>query len=337
MKVAVFSAKSYDVDSLNAANERFGHELVFFEPRLTPETAPLAAGYPAICPFVNDQLNERVLQILERGGARLLALRSAGFNHVDCGAAARLKMTVMRVPAYSPQAVAEHAVGLMLALNRKIHRAYARVREGNLSLEGLLGFDMQGKTVGIAGTGRIGAALARILNGFGCRLLAYDPYVNQEVVDLGAEYVELDRLLAESDIISLHVPLLPSTEHIINAESLDRMKDGVMIINTSRGGLVDTVAVIDALKSGKVGSLGLDVYEEEGGLFYEDLSGRVLQDDVFARLLTFPNVIVTGHQGFFTVEALANIAVTTLQNITDFEQGNPSRNIVKVEECEAQM
>jgi D-lactate dehydrogenase len=238
----------------------------------------------------------------------------------------------VRVPAYSPHGVAEHTVGLMLALNRKIYRAQNRVREGNFSLEGLLGFELHGQTVGIIGTGKIGCLVAKIMTGFGCRILAYDPYPNEACRALGGQYVALDELFAQSDVISLHVPLMPATYHIINSEAITKMKTGVMLINTSRGGLIDTQAVIDGLKSGQIGYLGLDVYEEEGDLVFEDLSGHVIQDDVFARLLTFPNVIFTGHQAFFTENALTNIADTTLQNITDFAGGHvPPANIVTAE------
>ncbi len=321
MRVAVFSSKLYDREFLQAANERHGHELVFLEPRLTPATTPLGAGSPAVCVFVNDQLSAGVLEALAAGGTELIALRSAGFNHVDLEAAAELGLTVVRVPAYSPHAVAEHAVGLILTLNRKFHRAYNRVREGNFALEGLVGFDLHGRTVGVVGTGKIGAAFARIMAGMGCRLLAFDLALNPECEAFGVRYVPLETLFEESDIIALHCPLTPETYHLIDAEALERMRTGVMLINTSRGALVDTPAAIAALKSGKLGYLGLDVYEEEEELFFRDLSGRVITDDVFARLMTFPNVLVTGHQGFFTEEALAKIAETTLANITAFERG----------------
>ncbi|MEZ4737333.1 MAG: 2-hydroxyacid dehydrogenase [Caldilineaceae bacterium] len=331
MKVAVFSTKPYDRQFLSQANAQHGHELRFFEPRLTPETSALAAGFPAVCVFVNDQLSAPVLRDLAQGGTRLLALRSAGFNHVDLAAAAALGLTVMRVPAYSPYAVAEHAVGLILTLNRKIHRSFNRVREGNFALDGLLGFDLHGTTVGIVGTGKIGTVFAQIMRGFGCRLLAFDLYPNQECKALGVEYVSLDTLYRQSDIISLHCPLTPETHHLINAAALAQVKPGVMLINTSRGALIDTTAVIDALKAGQVGYLGLDVYEEEEDLFFEDLSGKVIQDDVFARLLTFPNVLVTGHQAFFTRNALLGIAETTIGNITAFAQDRPLTNQVTVE------
>jgi D-lactate dehydrogenase len=255
---------------------------------------------------------------------RLLALRSAGFNHVDLQAAQRLGLAVGRVPAYSPEAVAEHAVALILTLNRNIHRAYNRVREGNFSLDGLLGFDLHGRSVGIIGTGQIGTAFARIMRGFGCRLLAHDPQENAECVALGVAYRPLDALLADSDIVSLHCPLIPATRHLLDGERLARMKHGAMLINTSRGAILDTAAVIRALKSGQLGHLALDVYEEEEKLFFEDLSGTVIADDVFARLLTFPNVLITGHQGFFTEQAMRAIAETTLANVARFaETGRP--------------
>ncbi len=328
MRVAVFSTKPYDRSFLEAANGTHRHTLTFFEPRLTNETVALAQGFPAICVFVNDQLHRQVLVALAQSGTRLIALRCAGFNNVDLAAAQELQMTVVRVPAYSPYAVAEHTIALMLALNRKIHRAHGRVREGNFALEGLLGFDLHGRTVGIIGTGKIGEVVAKILTGFGCRLLAHDPFPNPAVVTLGAQYVALPELLSNSDLVTLHCPLLPKTHHLINETTLQHLKPGAMLINTSRGALIDTSAVIRALKSGRIGYLGLDVYEEETDMFFEDLSNRMLQDDVFARLLTFPNVIITGHQAFFTHEALMSIAETTLSNISDFEQGRVCANVV---------
>jgi D-lactate dehydrogenase len=321
MRIAVFSSKPYDRQSFAEAAGEHPHELIFLEPRLTPETAPLAAGFPAVCAFVNDRLDAQVLEQLAAGGTRLIALRSAGFNHVDVPTARRLGITVTRVPAYSPYAVAEHAVAIILSLNRRLHRAYARVREGNFALEGLLGFDMHGRTVGVVGTGKIGTVFARIMAGFGCRLIGFDPHPSDQCVQLGMRYAALEEVLAESDIIALHAPLTPATHHLIDADAIARMKDGVMLINTSRGALVDTRAVIEGLKSGRIGALGLDVYEEEENLFFEDLSDRVIADDVFSRLLTFPNVLITGHQGFFTEEALRNIAATTLGNVTAFETG----------------
>lgn len=322
MKVAVFSTKSYDRLFLDAANEADGgrHQLHYLAAGLTEQTAPLANGAGAVCAFVNDHLDRPALEVLAAGGTRLLALRSAGYNNVDLKAANELGLSVARVPSYSPHAIAEHSVALMLSLNRKIHRAYARVREGNFSLEGLLGFDMRGRAVGIVGTGQIGMAVAGILSGFGCRLLAYDPAPDPGLTALGGRYVELPELLSGADVITLHCPLTPATRHMIGADAVAMMKPGVMLINTSRGAVVDTAAVIAGLKSGKIGYLGLDVYEEEEGLFFEDMSAKMIQDDVFARLLTFPNVLITGHQGFFTKEALEGIARTTIANLSTFEQ-----------------
>jgi D-lactate dehydrogenase len=331
MRTAVFSTKGYDRRFLDEAAAPHGHELRYLEPRLTAETAPLAGGYEAVCAFVNDRLDAEVLRILAGGGTRLIALRSAGFNHVDLTAARELGLTVARVPAYSPHAVAEHAAGLILALNRKLHRAYNRVREGNFALDGLMGFDMHGRTVGIVGTGKIGTVFARIMGGFGCRLLAHDPYPSDACRALGVEYVELETLWPACDVVALHCPLTPDTHHVVDRRSLARMRPGAMLINTSRGGLVDTQAVIHALKSGRLGALGLDVYEEEADLFFEDLSGEVIRDDVFARLLTFPNVLITGHQGFFTADAVRNIAATTVGNLTAFESGAGTLHEVSVE------
>lgn len=326
MRVAIFSTHAFDRRFFDAANRAGRHQLHYFEPRLGAVTAALAHGFPAVCAFVNDHLDADVLTALASGGTRLIALRSAGFNHVDLRQAQHLGLTVARVPAYSPYAVAEHTLALILALNRKIYRAYARVRDGNFALDGLLGFDLYGRTAGIVGTGRIGTAVASILHGCGCRLLAHDVAPNEECRRLGVEYVGLARLWAESDIITLHAPLTTATRHMIDADAIRNMKPGVMLINTSRGALVDTAAVIDALKAGQIGYLGLDVYEEEEALFFEDLSSSVIQDDVFARLLTFPNVVITAHQAFFTSEALAAIAATTLANISAYEEGRRSGN-----------
>jgi D-lactate dehydrogenase len=326
MKVAVFSTKSYDRAFLEAANADRAHELVFFEPRLNLETSVLAAGFPAACIFVSDLLDAKTLKAISQQGVKLLALRSAGFNHVDLAAAADLDLTLLRVPAYSPYAVAEHAVAMILSLNRRIHRAYNRVREGNFALDGLLGFDLHGKTVGIVGTGKIGAITAKILQGFGCRLLGYDVFPNPDCKAMGMKYVSLPELFGTSDIVSLHCPMTAETYHLINAEAIDEMKPGIMLINTSRGQLIDTKAVTEGLKSGKIGYLGLDVYERETDLFFENLSNEVIQDDVFQRLLAFPNVLITGHQAFFTEEALQNIAETTIANITEFERGGPCKN-----------
>jgi D-lactate dehydrogenase len=316
--VAVFSTKPYDQRFLEQANASNGHDhtLSFFEARLTQDTAPLAEGCDAVCAFVNDQLNEQTIQRLARGGVTLIALRCAGFNQVDLAAAQNHGLTVARVPAYSPHAVAEHTLALILALNRRIHRAYNRVREGNFAIDGLLGFDMHGKTAGVIGTGRIGQIVVGILRGLGCRVLAYDPYPNQATRDAGADYTSLTDLYAQSEVITLHCPLTPDTYHLIDEPALSSMKTGAMLINTSRGGLVDARAVIDALKTGALGAVGLDVYEEEADVFFENLSDQVIQDDVLARLMTFPNVLITSHQAFFTEEAMHNIAETTLRNVT---------------------
>lgn len=328
MRVVVFSAKPHDHEFLPAACGN-RHELVFQEAHLQADTVPLAAGADAVCLFVHDHADAGILSGLGRLGVKHVALRCAGFNNVDVAAAAKLGLSVARVPAYSPHGVAEHAVALLMTLNRRVHRAYNRVRDGNFALEGLLGFNIHGKTVGVIGTGKIGQCFARIMHGFGARLLAHDIARNPEVESLGAEYVSLDRLFAESDIISLHCPLLPTTRHLINDAALARMRDGVFLINTSRGPLVDTTALIEALKSGKLGALALDVYEEEEGIFYEDLSGAFVPDDQLARLLTFPNVLVTSHQAFFTREALTSIASTTAGNLDDFAAGRPCANAVK--------
>ncbi|HEY8551014.1 MAG TPA: 2-hydroxyacid dehydrogenase [Vicinamibacterales bacterium] len=332
MNLAVFDTHRYDRDALERANACFGHELTFFEPRLTRTTAALAAGFPAVCSFVNDRLDAEAIQLLHEGGTRLIALRSAGYNHVDLEAAARHGLTVVRVPEYSPHAVAEHTVAIALALNRNIHRAYNRVREANFALDGLVGFDLIGKTVGIVGTGRIGTAFARIMHGFGCRLLAFDMRPDDDLArELRLQYVDLPELYRQADIISLHVPLTPRTHHLIDAGALAQMKRGVMLLNTSRGALVDSRALIDALKRGHVGAAGLDVYEEEEGIFFSNLSDQVLQDDVLARLLTFPNVLITSHQGFLTREALTAIAETTLENVRAFEAGEPLANEVRAD------
>lgn len=327
MRITLFSSKPYDRDSFALANQAREHRLHFLDARLDADTAALAAGSEVVCAFVNDDLGAGVLERLKAGGTRLIALRSAGYNHVDLSAAAALGLPVVRVPAYSPHAVAEHAVALVLALNRRIHRAFNRTREGDFSLHGLTGFDLHGKTVGVVGSGQIGATFARIMLGFGCQVLLHDPQPDAALSALGARYVDLDELLAGSDIVSLHCPLTPTTRHLINPASLARMKQGAMLINTGRGALVDTPALIDALKSGRLGYLGLDVYEEEADLFFEDRSDQPLQDDVLARLLTFPNVIVTAHQAFLTREALAAIATTTLDNVDAWQAGRPCHRV----------
>ncbi|UYN94150.1 MAG: 2-hydroxyacid dehydrogenase [Enhydrobacter sp.] len=331
MRVAVFSTKPYDRQFLDSANTGTGHELAFFEFRLTKLTAATAEGCGAVCAFVNDELDAGVLRELARRGVRLIALRCAGFNNVDLVAARDLGIVVARVPEYSPHAVAEHTVALILALNRKIHRAHARVREGNFSLDGLLGFDLNGRAVGVIGTGKIGTAFARIMKGFGCTLLVCDPWPNPDCKALGARYVGLTELLAGTDIVSLHCPLTPETNYLIGADAIEQMRPGAMLINTSRGAVIDTRAVIEGLKSGKIGALGLDVYEEEADLFFEDLSDKVIQDDVFGRLLTFPNVLITGHQAFFTADALQAIARTTIGNLTSFERDGGAPHEVSVE------
>jgi D-lactate dehydrogenase len=329
-RIAVFSTKKWVRDSFDGANPDFGFQFTYFEPRLGPDTAKLAADHDAVCAFVNDDISAPVLDVLAGHGIRLIAMRCAGFNNVDIRHAKALGITVVRVPAYSPYAVAEHTLGLILALNRRYHRSYTRVRDGNFSLDGLLGFDVHGKTVGIIGTGRIGQVLASLLSGFGTTILAHDKFRNDEwAAASGATYVELEQLYRESDIISLHCPLTHETYHLINKFSINSMKPGVMLINTSRGPLINSDAVIDGLKSHQIGYLGLDVYEEESSLFFEDLSDEVIQDDTFVRLQTFPNVLITAHQAFFTKEAVDNIAATTLQNIRDVTENGSSDNEVR--------
>jgi D-lactate dehydrogenase len=331
MKIGFFSTKPYDRTYFDAANREAGHELSYFEAPLRAETAVLAGDAQAVCAFVNDTLDRAVLEKLAEQDIRLVTLRSAGFNHVDLEAAEALGITVARVPAYSPHAVAEHTLALVLALNRRIHKAHNRVRENNFNLDGLIGFDLNEKTVGIIGTGQIGAITAAIFQGFNCRVIAHDVAPNPDCEARGIAYVDLDTLFAQSDIISLHCPLTPQTRHLIGTEAIAKMKPGVMIANTSRGAVIDTPAVLEALKDGKIGSLALDVYEEEGDLFFRDLSNDILSDDVFARLLTFPNVLITGHQAFFTHEALTNIAETTLGNVTSFEKTGEAEHTVSVE------
>ena len=327
ISIAFFDTKPYDRESFNPVNASgYGYDIRYFENRLTAGTLPLAEDCRIICAFVNDTLSAEVVAGLKAIGVELIALRCAGYNNVDLKAAYR-NIRVVRVPEYSPHAVAEHAVALILSLNRKTHKAYYRTRDGNFSIGGFMGFDMVGKTAGIIGTGKIGKIAAKILRGFDMKILAYDPYPDKKfAAATGLEYVELEKLYVRADVISLHCPLSRDTYHIINRDSLSKMKDGVMIVNTGRGGLIDTKALIDALKSGKVGSAGLDVYEEESQYFFEDFSMQVLTDDVLARLLTFSNVLITSHQGFFTREAIGNIAQTTLDNIGDFLAGKPLKN-----------
>lgn len=329
MKIALFSSKSYDAEYFDLAVKHFGHEISHFETRLRARTAYLASGHEAVCVFVNDMLDRETIGILKDLKIRAIALRCAGFNNVDLSAAAEFGIHVLRVPAYSPESVAEHALALILTLNRKTHKSYNRVREGNFSLERLTGFNIHGKTVGVIGTGKIGAAFSKIMLGMGCRVLAYDKYPNKALANTGVEYVENETLLKESDIISLHCPLTPETTYMINRQTLGIMKPGVMLINTSRGALLNTNHVIKALKKRKVGYLGIDVYEQEEKLFFRDRSEEILQDDEIARLMTFPNVLVTAHQAFFTKEALEQIATTTLRNLEELEQGIALSNEVK--------
>ncbi|KAG7292783.1 hypothetical protein NEMBOFW57_002826 [Staphylotrichum longicolle] len=331
MNLAVFSAKPYDREYLSLANTTRGdpdsttHTITFHDFALSPETVSLARGADAVCVFVNDVLSAPVLSALHGEGVRAVLLRCAGYNNVDLDAAEKLGLLVANVPSYSPEAVAEFAVALVQTLNRKTHRAYNRVREGNFNLDGLMGRTLHGKTVGVVGTGKIGLAFARVMRGFGCRVLAFDPYPGEAFREYG-EYVALERLLGESDVVSLHCPLTESTKHIINGETLGLMKKGAMLVNTSRGGLVNTESVIAALKSKQLGGLALDVYEAEGSLFYQDHSAEIIQDDELMRLMTFPNVLVCGHQAFFTEEALTEIAECTLRNLDDFFNRIPCKN-----------
>jgi D-lactate dehydrogenase len=325
MKIAVFSAKRYDRDFLDAANVE-GHHLQYFESALGPDSAALAIGHDAVCIFVNDVADASVLEVLQRGGTKLVCLRCTGFNNVDLAAAARLGFKVVRVVDYSPYSVAEHAVALLLAINRKIHRAYNRTRDFNFSLDGLMGFDLHRKTAAVVGTGKIGRIFARIMLGFGCDVIGYDKFPSPEFEALGARYAGPGEIGANADIISLHCPLTPETHHIVNAESLARMKRGALLVNTSRGGLVDTEAAIEALKTGQLGGLALDVYEQEAELFFRDLSSTIVTDDVMQRLIAFPNVIVTGHQAFFTREAITTISETTLRSVGEFAAGAPLSN-----------
>lgn len=331
MKVVVYSARSYDREFLESAN-RNRHHLTCTKMRLEPGTTVMAHGHPAVCIFVDDIADDEVLRLLAGGGTRLITIRATGFNNVDLEAAERMGMTVMRVREYSPFSVAEFAVGMILALDRRIHRAYNRVREGNFLLENLLGFDLHGKTVGIVGTGKIGRVAARILAGFGCNLLGYDLTEVSELKEMGMQYVSLEELLSRSDIVSLHIPLTPSTHYVINAQTIGMMKRGAMLINTSRGALIDTEQLIPALKSGHLGAVGLDVYEEESDLYFKDLSNEIIPDDVIMRLLTFPNVLITGHQAFFTREAMSTIAETTMRNLDDFEAGRTNENLLRPRE-----
>ncbi|MFN2394731.1 MAG: 2-hydroxyacid dehydrogenase [Bacteroidales bacterium] len=325
-RIAFFSTQPYDRKLFENASEK--HEFEFFETRLREQTVNLTQGFDGVCVFVNDKITEEVLQGISENGVKLVALRCAGFNNVDLKAAEKYGVTVLRVPAYSPEAVAEHALALMMTQARKTHKSYNRVRDGNFSLVKLNGFTIHGKTVGIIGTGKIGQAFCRILSGMGANIIAYDKYPSDDMKKLGVEYKELDDVLSESNIVSLHCPLTPETHHIINAETLSKMKKGAMLINTSRGKLVDTLAVIDALKNEQLGSLAIDVYEEEEKLFFRDLSEKIIRDDQISRLMIFPNVLITAHQGFFTQESLNEIMQITLKNFDDFESGKESSNEV---------
>jgi len=325
-RILFYDTKPYDRRFFDEANRGFGFDIAYYDGHLDKRSALFANGYPVICGFVNDVIDAETVKILKAGGVGLIALRCAGYNNVDLKAAYG-NIHVVRVPAYSPYAVAEHCVGLMLTLNRKIHKAYYRVRDGNFSINGLLGFDMRGKTAGVIGTGKIGRCVVSILKGFGMEIIAFDPNADESyAARSGIRYVGVDELYRLSDIITLHCPLTPQTHHMIDKPAIAEMKDGVMIINTGRGKLIKTEALIEGLKSGKIGSAGLDVYEEESGYFFEDFSMSMISDDVLARLLTFPNVIITSHQGFFTTEALANIAKTTLENIREYFDSGYLRN-----------
>lgn len=330
-KIAIFDAHHFERSPLNNANAKYGYQITFFEARLTPETVSMAQGFDVVCSFANDRVNAEVIQQLQAFGIKLIALRSAGFNHVDLAAAKKANISVVRVPAYSPYAIAEHAVGLILALNRKIHRAYNRTRELNFSLDGLVGFDLHGKTVGVIGAGRIGSIFCKIMSGFGCQVMVYDLNPPEELKkNSQIQFVDLETLYKSAQIISLHVPLNPQTKHILDQKAFSMMRPGVMVINTGRGALIETHALIQNLKTGQIGSAGLDVYEEEENFFFQDLSGKVLQDDDLARLLTFPNVLVTSHQGFLTFEALTNIADTTFMNINQFFQNEQLVNQIQI-------
>lgn len=330
MEIAVFSAKPYDRQFLDAANADHAHRLRYLDDPLNADTVGLAAGHRGVCIFVNDKADAPVLEVLAQGGTQLVALRCTGFNNVDLQAAADLGIKVVRVVDYSPNSVAEHAVALLMAINRKVHRAYNRTRDFNFTLEGLMGFDLSGKTVAVIGTGKIGRVFARIMVGFGCNVIGYDAFPTPEFEALGARYAEVGEIGANADIVSLHCPLTPQTYHIIGVDMLARAKRGALLINTSRGGLVDTEAVIEALKGGQLGGLAIDVYEQEADVFFRDLSGTIVDDDVLQRLMTFPNVIVTGHQAFLTREAVSTICETTLRSITEFETGRPLTNEIRV-------
>ncbi len=330
MKIAFFSTKSYDKVYFNAYLPKTNHQITYFEDYLNLDTVSLSDGYDAVCVFVNDKITSKLIDKLHQKGIKVIALRSAGFNHVDLEAAEKRGIKVLRVPAYSPEAVAEHTVALILTLNRKTHKAFNRVRENNFSIDGLTGFNLFKKTIGVIGTGAIGKAFCKIMLGFGCKVLAFDPYPSDEVIEMGIKYVDKETLLKESDIISLHCPLTPETKHLIDGESITKMKKAVRIVNTSRGALIDTKAVIQGLKTSQIGFLGIDVYEQEEKLFFKDLSEEVIQDDVLMRLMTFPNVLITSHQAFLTEEALQEITKITLDNLKAFEENKELVNEVKI-------
>jgi D-lactate dehydrogenase len=324
MKIAFFDTKPYDYIWFEPLSKEYGYQIRYCDYRLNADTAVLAEGYDVACVFVNDKVCAKTIDILKKCGVKMLALRCAGYNNVDISAAAKAQLPVVRVPSYSPAAVAEHTAALLLSVNRKTHRAYYRIRDNNFSINGLMGFDLNGKTAGIIGVGQIGSLFATIAFGFGMRVLAYDPFPKEDAL----EYVTLDQLIAASDIISLHCPLTPDTYHIINKRRVKEMKKGVIIINTSRGALIDTEALLEGLIDGKIGGAGLDVYEEESDYFFEDKSGEIIRDEELSRLLTLPNVLVTSHQAFFTREAMQAIAMVTLENICALEQGRPLENLV---------
>ncbi len=329
MRIAVFSTKSYDQEYFEKYYKKYNYTFSFYETALNPDTAKLSADCDVVCVFVNDIVNKLTIKILSKNGIKLIALRCAGYNNVDLDAAAKENIKVVRVPAYSPEAVAEHAMALILTLNRKTHKAYNRVREGNFSLKNLIGFNLHNKTIGVIGTGKIGETFCKIVKGFGCKIVAYDILENEKLVDLGVKYMSLKKVFEQSDIVSLHCPLNKHTKHIVNQTSIASMKDGVMIINTSRGALIKTEDSIEGLKNKKIGYLGIDVYEQEENLFFEDLSEIIIEDDMILRLLSFPNVLITSHQAYFTKEAMDQITITTLDNITAFDNGKDLKNEVK--------
>ena len=328
MKIAFFSSKPYDKTFFEAENKNYGFELNFYETHLGPHIVNAIEDEQAVCVFVNDKVNRQVIEILAKKGVKIIALRCAGFNNVDLEAAKEFGIKVCRVPAYSPEAVAEHTMAMLLTLNRKTHKAYNRVREQNFALNGLLGFNLFQKTIGVVGTGKIGKAFINIAKGFGCKIIAYDLYPDQELMNNGVEYVELDKLFKSSDIISLHCPLTPENHYMINQETITKMKDGVTIINTSRGGLINTHEAIEALKNHKIGYLGIDVYEQEEKLFFKDLSAEIIQDDMIQRLMSFPNVLVTAHQAFFTQEALEQISEITMRSISEIKEKGSTDEVV---------